>query len=47
MCKEEKLEKLAAFIEEHPEIFYDTTELDDCEDEVIQKTFEEWLEELF
>ena len=34
-------------MEEHPELFYDTSELDGLEDnEVTQKTLNEWIEEL-
>ena len=34
-------------LEEHPELFYDTSELDGLEDnEVTQKTLNEWIEEL-
>ena len=33
-------------MEEHPELFYDTSELDGLEDnEVTQKTLNEWIEE--
>lgn len=44
--KEKRLEKFAAIMEEHPEMFYDTTELDDLDGEETQKTLEEWLEEI-
>jgi hypothetical protein len=34
-------------MEEHPELFYATSELDGLEDnEVTQKTLNEWIEEL-
>ena len=34
-------------MEEHPELFYDTSELDGLEDnEVTRKTLNEWIEEL-
>lgn len=38
---------LIAMMEEHPELFYDTSELDGLEDdEVIQKPLDEWIEDL-
>ena len=38
---------LIAMMEEHPELFYDTSELDGLEDdEVIQKSLDEWIEDL-
>ncbi len=38
---------LIAMMEEHPELFYDTCELDGLEDdEVIQKPLDEWIEDL-
>lgn len=43
--KEEK--SFIEFMEEHPELFYDISELDGFEDnEVTQKPLNEWIEEL-
>lgn len=45
--KMEDRDILIAMMEEHPELFYDTSELDDLEDdEVIQKPLDEWIEDL-
>ena len=45
--KMEDCDILIAMMEEHPELFYDTSELDGLEDdEVIQKPLNEWIEEL-
>ena len=38
---------LIELMEEHPELFYDTSELDGLQgNEVTQKTLNEWIEEL-
>ena len=38
---------LIGLMEEHPELFYDTSELEGFEDnEVAQKPLNEWIEEL-
>lgn len=43
----EGLDIFIELMEEHPELFYDTSELDGLEDnEVTQKTLNEWIEEL-
>lgn len=43
----EERDILIAMMEEHPELFYDTSELGGLEDnEVTQKTPNEWIEEL-
>lgn len=43
----EERDILIAMLEEHPELFYDTSELDGLEDdEVIQKPLDEWIEDL-
>ncbi len=43
----EERDILIAMMEEHPELFYDTSELEGLEDnEVTQKTLKEWIEEL-
>ena len=43
----EELDNLIAMMEEHPELFYDTSELEGMEDnEVTQKPLNEWIEEL-
>lgn len=45
--KMEERDILIAMLEEHPELFYDTSELDGLEDdEVIQKPLDEWIEDL-
>jgi len=45
--KMEDCDILIAMMEEHPELFYDTSELDGLEDdEVIQKPLDEWIEDL-
>jgi hypothetical protein len=45
--KMEDRDILIAMMEEHPELFYDTSELDGLEDdEVIQKPLDEWIEDL-
>ena len=45
--KMEDRDILVAMMEEHPELFYDTSELDGLEDdEVIQKPLDEWIEDL-
>jgi hypothetical protein len=45
--KMEDRDILIAMMEEHPELFYDTCELDGLEDdEVIQKPLDEWIEDL-
>ena len=45
--KMEDRDILIAMMEEHPELFYDTSELDGLEDdEVIQKPLGEWIENL-
>ena len=45
--KMEDRDILIAMMEEHPELFYDTSELDGLEDdEVIQKPIDEWIEDL-
>ena len=45
--KMEDRDVLIAMMEEHPELFYDTSELDGLEDdEVIQKPLDEWIEDL-
>ena len=45
--KMEDRDILIAMMEEHPELFYDTSELDGLEDdEVTQKPLNEWIEEL-
>ena len=42
----EERDKFIAMMEEHPELFYDTSELDGLEDDkVTQKTQNEWIEE--
>jgi hypothetical protein len=42
----EELDNLIAMMEEHPELFYDTSELEGMEDnEVTQKPLNEWIEE--
>ena len=42
-----KLEVLARIMEEHPELLYDISELDGIDNnDVTQKTLEEWLDEL-
>ena len=43
----EELDNLIAMMEEYPELFYDTSELEGMEDnEVTQKPLNEWIEEL-
>jgi len=43
----EERDILIAMMEEHPELFYDTSELEGMEDnEVTQKPLNEWIEEL-
>lgn len=43
----EERDILIAMMEEYPELFYDTSELDGLEDnEVTQKALNEWIEEL-
>ena len=45
--KMEDCDILIAMMEEHPELFYDTSELDGLEDdEVIHKPLDEWIEDL-
>ena len=45
--KMEDRDILIAMMEEHPELFYDTSELEGMEDnEVTQKPLNEWIEEL-
>lgn len=45
--KMEDRDILIAMMEEHPELFYDTSELDGLEDdEMIQKPLDEWIEDL-
>lgn len=45
--KMEDRDILIAMMEKHPELFYDTSELDGLEDdEVIQKPLDEWIEDL-
>lgn len=45
--KMEDCDILIAMMEEHPELFCDTSELDGLEDdEVIQKPLDEWIEDL-
>lgn len=45
--KRRKLDVLAEIMEKHPELFYDTSELSSIDNnEVTQKTIEEWLEVL-
>lgn len=45
--KMEDRDILIAMMEEHPELFYDTSELDGLEDnEVTQKPLNEWIEEI-
>lgn len=45
--KMEDRDILIAMMEEHPELFYDTSELDGLEDdEVIHKPLDEWIEDL-
>ena len=45
--KMEDCDILIAMMEEHPELFYDTSELDGLEDdEVIQKPLDGWIEDL-
>ena len=42
----EGLDNLIAMMEEHPELFHDTSELEGLEDnEVTQKTLNEWIDE--
>ena len=44
---EKKKKSFIEFMEEHPELFYDISELDGSEDnEVTQKPLNEWIEEL-
>lgn len=44
---EKKKKSFIEFMEEHPELFYDISELDGLEDnEVTQKPLNEWIEEL-
>jgi hypothetical protein len=45
--KMEDRDILIAMMEEHPELFYGTSELDGLEDdEVIHKPLDEWIEDL-
>ena len=45
--RQEAYEAFTDMMENHPELFYDTSELDDMEDgSVTHKNLEEWLEEI-